>query len=55
MAFVSQQELTANVKMLNTQVAQMSTALDEAMAMIGDLKAKSEVAWTKSDERINDR
>ena len=48
----SQQELTANVRLLKAQVAQMSTALDEAMSLIRDLKAKSEGAWTKFDERI---
>ena len=39
--------------MLNAQVAPMSTALDEAMNLICDLKAKSQGAWTKFDEHIN--
>ena len=53
MANMSQQELTANVHEMNAQVAQMLTALDEAMTLMRDLKAKSEGAWTKCDERIN--
>ena len=48
-----QQELTAKVRLLNAQAAQMSTALDEAMSLIRDFKAKREGAWTKFDERIN--
>ena len=51
-ANTSQQELTANGQLLIAQVAQMLTAL-EAMNLIRDLKAKSEGAWTKFDERIN--
>ena len=52
-ANMSQQDLTANVQLLNAQVAQMSTPFEEAMNLIRDLKAKSEGAWTKFDERVN--
>ena len=52
-ANTSQQELTANVQALNTQVAPISTAFDEAFKSIRDFEAKTEGAWTTLGEHIS--